>query len=55
MWIRIYWIGRLMFDIIALGITNRSPAVSVALLGLLLLGALFTAAQASAPFIYTLF
>ena len=53
--IRLYWIGRILLDIIAFGWINRNPALSLALLGLLGLGALFTAAQVSAPFIYTLF
>lgn len=53
--VKFYWIIRLLSDVVALGWTNRSPAVSLGLIGFLLLGALFTAAQASAPFIYTLF
>lgn len=53
--IKIYWIIRLLKDVIILGVVNRSPAVSLALIGLLILGALLTAAQVSAPFIYTLF
>ncbi len=53
--IRLYWVSKLLGDIIALGWVNRAPMLSIALLGLLALGALFTAAQASAPFIYTLF
>ena len=55
MLIRLYWFIRLIFDVISLGKVNRTPLLSLALLALLLLGVLFAAAQASAPFIYTLF
>ena len=50
-----YWIGRLLRDIIAMAFVNRAYGMSLAILILLLLGALFSAAQVSAPFIYTLF
>ncbi len=50
-----YWISRTVRDIISFGIVNRAPGVSLAILGFLALGALFSAAQVSAPFIYTLF
>lgn len=53
--LRLYWVLRSLQDIIVLGWVNRSPAVSLSLIAFLALGALFTAAQASAPFIYTLF
>ena len=53
--LRIYWIGKTLLDILVFGLVNRSPFVSAGLLGLIALGALFTAAQVSAPFIYTLF
>ena len=53
--IRLYWLSKLVGNIIALGWINRNPMLSLGLLGLIALGLLFTAAQVSAPFIYTLF
>ncbi|MCA9538676.1 MAG: hypothetical protein KC620_07290 [Myxococcales bacterium] len=52
---RLYWTLRLLRDIALLGIVDSRPGLSLALLLLVLLGLLITAAQVSAPFIYTLF
>lgn len=49
------WTTRLIRDIALFGHVNRSPALSLFLLLLLLLGLVIGAAQVSAPFIYTLF
>ncbi len=53
--IRIKWFFRLVKDLIWFGIVNRSYGMSLAMLGLLLIGLLIIAAKISAPFIYTLF
>lgn len=45
----------MMRDIVWLGHANRSYALSLAMLLLLLLGLVVLGAQVSAPFIYTLF
>ncbi|MEZ4464797.1 MAG: hypothetical protein R3F43_09915 [bacterium] len=42
-------------DVALFGVVNKSPALSLAILLLLLLGLVIGAAQVSAPFIYTLF
>jgi len=49
------WIGRMLRDILIMGVVNRSLGMSLALLLLLLLGLVIISAQVSAPFIYTLF
>ncbi len=51
----IKWLIKLLFDIIHMSVVNRSFAVSLAILALLVLGLVIFAAQISAPFIYTLF
>lgn len=53
--LRLYWVGRLIRDVILAGIVNRSIIASLCVLGLLALGLVIAAAQVSAPFIYTLF
>ena len=50
-----YWIGRLVRDVVAMAFVNRAYGMSLAILVFLMLGALISAAQVSAPFIYTLF
>ena len=42
-------------DIVLMGAVNRSFALALALISLLVVGLTIIAAQASAPFIYTLF
>jgi hypothetical protein len=42
-------------DILWFGVVNRSMALSVAILFMLLVGVLAIGAKVSAPFIYTLF
>ena len=49
------WLSRLLFDTIYMGFVNRSLAVSVGILLVLLFGLVISAAQISAPYIYTLF
>ena len=49
------WLTKLVFDTIHMGFVNRSVAVSVGILVMLLLGLVVAAAQISAPYIYTLF
>lgn len=46
---------RMIRDIVWLGVVNRSYALSLSVLLLLLVGVLTIGAQISAPFIYTLF
>lgn len=55
MLLRLRWALRLVRDIVLYGVVNRSPLTSGAILALLVLGLLISAAQISAPFIYTLF
>ena len=50
-----YWIQRIVRDVLWMSWVNRAPGLALAILGLMLLGALFSAAQISAPFIYKLF
>jgi hypothetical protein len=49
------WFLRMMRDIVWLGRANRTYALSLSILFLLLIGLLAVGAQISAPFIYTLF
>ena len=49
------WSMRMIRDIVWLGVVNRSYALSLSVLLLLLVGVLTIGAQISAPFIYTLF
>jgi hypothetical protein len=49
------WFFRMIGDILKFGIVNRSIALSLAILLLLLVGVLAIGAKVSAPFIYTLF
>ena len=49
------WIFRMLRDIVWFGVVNRSYALSIAVILLLLIGVLAIGAQISAPFIYTLF
>lgn len=49
------WAARMLRDVVRLGWVNRSPAMSLTILLLLLVGLVIGAAQVSAPFIYTLF
>jgi hypothetical protein len=49
------WVFRMVRDILAFGVVNRSIALSLAILFLLLIGVLAIGAKISAPFIYTLF
>jgi hypothetical protein len=51
----ISWAYRMVRDILWFGIVNRSMALSLAILFLLLIGVLAIGAKISAPFIYTLF
>ena len=49
------WLLRMVRDILWFGTANRSMALSIAILFLLLIGILAVGAKLSAPFIYTLF
>jgi hypothetical protein len=49
------WLRKLVLDTIRMGMVNRSLAMSVGILLVLLLGLVIVAAQISAPYIYTLF
>ncbi len=49
------WLGKLVFDTVHMGVVNRSLAMSIGILLVLLLGLVIVAAQISAPYIYTLF
>lgn len=49
------WLFRMVRDILWFGIANRSMALSLAILFLLLIGVLAIGAKISAPYIYTLF
>lgn len=49
------WLFRMVRDILWFGIVNRSMALSLAILFLLLIGVLAIGAKISAPYIYTLF
>jgi hypothetical protein len=49
------WFARMIRDVVWLGVVNRSYALSLSILLLLLIGVLAIGAQVSAPFIYTLF
>jgi hypothetical protein len=53
--LRLRWTARLVGDVILMGVVNRSPALSLAILFLMTMGLLAIGAQVSAPFIYTLF
>ena len=49
------WLIRLVRDIVLFGVVNRSYALSGIVLLFVAVGLLIIGAQASAPFIYTLF
>ena len=49
------WACRLVFDVVVSGFVNNAPFLSLSVLLLLVLGAVFAAVQVSTPFIYTLF
>lgn len=49
------WIFRMLVDVVKFGFVNRSFAMSFAILAFLTIAFAIIAAQASAPFIYTLF
>ena len=49
------WFFRLVWDVVLFGVVNRSYALSGIVLMLIAVGLLIIGAQASAPFIYTLF
>ncbi len=49
------WVFKMIRDVVAFGVVNRSFAMSFALLAFLVVGLTIVAAQVSAPFIYTLF
>lgn len=51
----IKWLMKMIRDLILFGIVNRAMFMSLAVLGLLLLGIIIIAAKVAAPFIYTLF
>ena len=51
----IYWVARLLRDVVLFSFVNRSYAVGTFVVALLLLGLLVAGAEVSAPFIYTLF
>ena len=51
----IVWFARMIRDVIWLAVVNKSYALSLSILLLLLIGVLAIGAQVSAPFIYTLF
>lgn len=53
--LRLFWLSRMVRDVLMFGIVNRSPAMSLTVLALLFLGLVVLAAKVSAPFIYTLF
>ena len=53
--IQVRWFLRMLRDIFMFGIVNRSYAMSLALLALLIIALTMVAAQVAAPFIYTLF
>ena len=55
MWLRLKWWYRLGRDVIVSGIVNRSILTSLAIMLFIVIGLVITAAQVSAPFIYTLF
>lgn len=52
---RLKWGGRLLLDVVRMSRVNRSYGLGLSIITLLFLGLLFSAAQVSAPFIYTLF
>lgn len=49
------WVLKMIVDVVKFGFVNRSFAMSFAILSLLTIAFAIIAAQASAPFIYTLF
>jgi len=51
----IRWTLRLLGDVFGMGVINRSFALALAILFLLGVGMVVAGAQATAPFIYTLF
>jgi hypothetical protein len=51
----LYWVARLLRDIVWMGISNRSIGLSIAILFLLVVGFAAIGAKLAAPFIYTLF
>jgi hypothetical protein len=54
-WRFLIWLARMLRDIVWLGVANRSMALSLAILFLLLVGVVAIGAKLAAPFIYTLF
>jgi hypothetical protein len=54
-WRFLIWVSRMLRDVLWLGAVNRSMALSIAILFLLLVGVLAIGAKLAAPFIYTLF
>ncbi len=49
------WVARLLRDVVLFSVVNRSYVIGGTILAMLFLGALILGAEASAPFIYTLF
>lgn len=54
-WTSIRWFGRMLFDVVAYGWTNRSFGLAAMILVLIGIGLIIGAAAVSAPWIYTLF
>ena len=52
---RLKWGIKLLTDVMRMSVVNKAYGMGIAMIGLLLLGLLLSAAQVSAPFIYTLF
>ena len=52
---RIKWGFRLLIDVIRMSVINQAYGLGLSIFVLLILGLVFSAAQISAPFIYTLF
>jgi|688.fasta_scaffold729178_2 hypothetical protein len=53
--ITLKWIARMFLDLLRFGIANQSMGMSLAVISLLVLGAVAVAVKITAPFIYTLF
>lgn len=51
----VIWVFKMLADVVRFGVVNRSYAMSFGILALLTIAFTMIAAQASAPFIYTLF
>jgi hypothetical protein len=52
---RAKWALKILVDVARMSFVNRSYGMGLSIFGLFILGLLFSAAQVSAPFIYTLF